>query len=172
MLSRNDLNCDGTEERISGISRSRLIIPNYDRERWDALIMETFSDEGPEQVWEYSAKYAGVEYLTYDHFALDDCNQFIVLIGYRGKEGIKIFRWDGGEMKEVLNRPGTFYPIETLSIDYFGLEVVPPKTFITYEQQTFDSFEAKHVWTLWGFEWDGERLIQTIEKRKSSPGGG
>jgi hypothetical protein len=169
VLSRIDLNCDGVEERITGISD--IINQNYDPGRWKILTLETFSDQGLDQVWEYTAEGAGVGYLTYEQFAVDDCNQFIVLIGYRGKEGIKIFRWDGREMKEVLNRPGTFYPADTLSIDDFGFEVVPPKTFITYEF-TSTSTDSKVVWTLLGYEWDGDHLIQTIEKSKSFPGGG
>jgi hypothetical protein len=76
-------------------------------------------------------------------------------------------------METVLDRPGTFFPPDTqpLSPKVFGIDVVPPNTFITYEFNS-TSTSSKVVWTLWGYEWDGDRLKLSIEKRISSPGGG
>ena len=53
--------------------------------------MESLTDQGPELVWEKTAEEAGVAYLFYDTFRLDDCHQLVILIGYRGKERIRVF---------------------------------------------------------------------------------
>jgi hypothetical protein len=169
VLSATDLNCDGVEERVSGIARSK--IPYFDTEQYQAIQMETLSDQGAEQVWEYSADEAGVSYLTYDLFILDDCNQFPVVIGHRGKERIKVFRWDENQMDVILDRPGLFFPSDTMSLSSFGINELSPQTFVTYEY-TSASNDSKVVWTLWGFEWDGDRLIQTLEHRIEAQGGG
>ena len=169
VLAKMDLNCDGVEERISGISGP--IIPYFDTDQWQVIKLETLSDQGPELVWEHTADDAGVGYLSYELFTLDDCHKFLVLIGHKGWDRIKVFSWDGQQMKVILDRPGIFFPSDTLSPDDFEIEVVPPKTFITYEY-TSTLTDSKVIWTLWGFEWDGDRLIQTIEKRKRYHGGG
>lgn len=167
VLSTTDLNCDGVEERISGISGPK--IPWFNTEQWQVIKLETLSDQGPELVWEYTADGTGVGYLTYELFTLENCHKFLVLIGYKGWDRIKVFSWDGQQMKVVLDRRGIFFPSDTLSPDYFGIEAVSPKTFITYE---YNYTSPKRVWTLWGYEWDGDRFIQTIEKRKSFHAGG
>lgn len=167
VLSTTDLNCDGVDERISGIAGPK--IPWFDTDQWQVIKLETLSDQGPELVWEHTADGAGVGYLTYELFTLDNCQKFLVLIGNKGWDRISVFNWDGQQMKAVLDRRGTFFPSDVLSIEDFGIEAVPPKTFITYEYILTDS---KVVWTLWGYEWDGNRFIQTIEKRISSHGGG
>lgn len=169
VLSTTDLNCDGIQERITGISGSK--IPYFDTDQWHVIRMESLSDEGPELVWEKTAEEAGVAYLLYDTFRLDDCHQLVILIGYRGKERIRVFNWDGEKMNAVLTWPGTFFPAGTLSPGDFGIEDLPANTFVTYEYNS-STADSKVVWTLWGFEWDGERLIQTIEERIKASGGG
>jgi hypothetical protein len=169
VLEKLDLNCDGDEERLSGITGSS--IPYFDTDQWQTIKLETLSDHGPTTVYEQTAVEAGVAYLFYEIYSMDPCHQFLVLIGYRGKERIKVFHWDGKQLNKVLDRPGTFFTSDTLSVGDFGIETVPPQTFITYEY-TYPTVDLSVVWTLWGFEWDGERLIQTIEKRKCVHGGG
>lgn len=169
VLSTTDLNCDGIQERITGISGSKS--PYFDTDQWHLIKMESLTDQGPELVWEKTAEEAGVAYLFYDTFRLDDCHQLVILIGYRGKERIRVFNWDGEKMNAVLTWPGTFFPAGTLSPGDFGIEDLPANTFVTYEYNS-STADSKVVWTLWGFEWDGERLIQTIEERIKATGGG
>jgi len=169
VLEKLDMNCDGEEERLSGIIGS--LIPYFDTDQWQTIKLETLSDQGPTTVWEQTADEAGVSYLFYEIYTMDTCHQFLVLIGYRGKERIKVFHWDGKQMNRVLDRSGTYFTSVTLSVEDFGLESVPPNTFITYEFSSNPS-DSKVIWTLWGFEWDGDQLVQTFEKRLSAQGGG
>jgi len=169
VLSTTDLNCDGVEERITGISGSKT--PYFDTDRWQVIKLESLTAQGPELVWEYTAEQAGVAYLLYDTFLLDDCHQLVVLIGYRGKERIQVFSWNGKQMNAVLAWPGSFFPADTLSPEDFGIQDLPANTFVTYEFNS-STTDSKVTWTLWGFEWDGEKLIPTIEKRIKVAGGG
>ena len=171
VLSTTDLNCDGIEERITGTSGPE--IPYFEPDHWYVIKVETLSEQGLELIWEYTADGAGVGYLNYELFTIDTCHKFLVLIGHKGWERIKVFSWDGQQMETVLDRPGTFFPSDTKSLSPkdFEIEKVPPKTFITYEYNS-TAMDSKVVWTLWGYEWDGEQLLQTIEKSKRYPGGG
>ncbi len=74
-------------------------------------------------------------------------------------------------MDVILDRPGLFFPSDTMSLRSFGINELSPQTFVTYEY-TSASNDSKVVWTLWGFEWDGVRLIQTLEHRIEAQGGG
>jgi len=171
VLSTTDLNCDGIEERITGKSGPELLY--FDSDQWRVIKVETLSEQGPELIWEYTADGAGVGYLNYELFTIETCHKFLVLIGHKGWERIKVFIWDGQQMETVLDRPGTFFQPDTQSLSpkVFGIEVVPPNTFITYEFNS-TAMDSKVVWTLWGYEWDGERLNLTIEERMEAQGGG
>lgn len=171
VLSTTDLNCDGIEERITGKSGPEIFY--FDSDQWRVIKVETLSEQGPELIWEYTADGAGVGYLNYELFTIDTCHNFLVLIGHKGWERIKVFIWNGQQMETVLDRPGTFFLSDTQSLSPtdFEIEKVPPKTLITYEYNS-TAMDSKVVWTLLGYEWDGEQLLQTIEKSKRYPGGG
>jgi hypothetical protein len=169
VLTTANLNCDETEERITGIPGSK--IPYFDIAQWHVIKLETLTNRGPVLVWEYSAEEAGAAYFLNDTSLLDDCHQLVVLIGYRGKTRIQVFSWNGKHINAGVAWPGSFFPEDTFSPEYFGFQVLPANTFVICEYDC-SLKDSKVTWTLRGFEWDGETLIQTIGKRIKAFDGG
>ena len=86
-----DLNCDNHTERILGIEAPEIEYFNV-KPQLSTIMLEKFNGTSFERVWEQTAQEAGVTYLAYQLFQADNCNQFLIVIGHIGKEGVNVFR--------------------------------------------------------------------------------
>ena len=103
-LTEIDLDCDGRVERISGIEAPEIEYFNIHPQLAE-IRLETTTAGSSEIVWEYTAQVAGVAYLAFQLFQADECNQFVVLPGHKGKEFLNVFRWDGEDFQlKVIKR--------------------------------------------------------------------
>ncbi|MEW6718540.1 MAG: LysM peptidoglycan-binding domain-containing protein [Chloroflexota bacterium] len=164
-----DLNCDGHVERITGIKALPIEYFNIEPQLL-FISLETLSEGSYQQVWEHTAEEAGVAYLAYTIFPVNGCDYFIGILGHKGKESIKIYRWDGEQITTELSISGRFlFADEGWMFNFFGLESLPMYTVSTLE---FQQRGTKNVWILRGYQWDGYDLIQTIEIERHYPAGG
>ncbi|HEX9617714.1 MAG TPA: hypothetical protein VGA03_09860 [Anaerolineales bacterium] len=167
-LVEADLNCDGTLERI-------LVEPGNESHYFNnnptyvRVLMETVSGQSIRSVWEFSAQDASVAYLTPKIIQVEGCQQFLAVLGDEGTgSGLRVFQWDGEGMKELLRVPGRYLFAEPEIIEGMGI-TAPPGSLSIMDLVHSD---AKNLWVVRVFQWDGGEFRQIIQKEVSYPGGG
>jgi hypothetical protein len=170
ILSEEDLNCDGYTERILGVKAPEIDYFNI-TPQLSMISIEKTNGSGFESVWEQTAQQAGVTYLAYKLFTADDCNQFIVVIGHKGKESVNVYRWDGERLTNVLKLSGRFLFEGDWMKDVFGdYKTSVNSLFIGELQQPTN--DSKNIWILREYQWSDGALRLTTEKRVELSGGG
>jgi hypothetical protein len=170
VISEVDLNCDSHPERILGIEAPEIEYFNI-KPQLSTIILESNNGTGFERVWEQTAQEAGVAYLAYQLFQADNCNQFLVVIGHKGKEAVNVFRWDGKRLISVLKLAGRFLFEGTWMEDVFGDYKTLPNTLILGELQHPTS-SSKNIWILRGYQWSDGVFKLVIERRVELSAGG
>ncbi len=157
-------------ERILGIEAPEIEYFNI-KPQLSAIMLEKVNETGFERVWEQTAQETGVAYLAYQLFQADNCNQFLVVIGHKGKEAVNVFHWDGKNLTSVLKLVGRFLFEGNWMGDIFGDFRTSPNTLFLGElQQT--AISSKNIWILRGYQWDDGVIKLVVEKRVEQSGGG
>jgi LysM repeat protein len=169
-LSEVDLDCDGNVEHVLGIESPEIEYFNI-KPQLAAIMLERTSSTGFQRVWEQTADELGVSYMAYTLFAPKKCNQFLVIVGHKGKESVTVYRWDGEKLINVLTIGGRFLFEGSWMEDVFGdYKSSPNILFLGEFQQQANS--SNNIWILRGYQWidGGFELIE--EKRVEANGGG
>jgi len=170
VLSEVDLNCDGYMERILGIEAPEIEYFNI-KPQLSVLILESNIGTGFKRLWEETAQEAGVAYLAYQLFQADNCNQFLVVIGHKGKETVNVFRWDGERLTSVLKLVGRFLFEGNWMEDVFGDYKTDPNILFLGELQQ-PTTSSKNIWILRGYQWSDGVLKLILERRVELSAGG
>jgi len=170
VLSEVDLNCDSHPERILGVEIPEIEYFNI-KPQLSVLILESNNGTGFKRLWEETAQEAGVAYLAYQLFQADNCNQFLVVIGHKGKEAVNVYRWDGERLTSVLKLVGRFLFEGNWMKDVFGdYKTDPNMLFLGELQQPTTS--SKNIWILREYQWSDGVLKLILEKRVELSAGG
>ncbi len=170
VLSDVDLNCDSHPERILGTEIPEIEYFNI-KPQLSTLILESNNGTGFKRVWEQTAQEAGVAYLAYQLFQADNCNQFLVVIGHKGKEAVNVYRWDGERLTNALKLSGRFLFEGNWMEDVFGDYKTSPNTLIVGELQQ-PTTSSKNIWILRGYQWSDGVFKLIIERRVELSAGG
>jgi len=170
VISEVDLNCDSHPERILGIETPEIEYFNI-KPQLSTIILERNNGTGFERVWEQTAQEAGVAYLAYQLFKADNCNQFLVVIGHKGKEDVNVFRWDGERLINVLKLSGKFLFEGNWMEEVFGDYKTSPNVLFLGELQQ-PTVSAKNIWILRGYQWSEGVFILILERRVELSAGG
>ena len=112
---------------------------------------------------------ASVAYLTPKIIQVEGCQQFLAVLGDEGTgSGLRVFQWDGEGMKVLLRVPGRYLFAEPEIIEGMGI-TAPPGSLSIMDLVHSD---AKNLWVVRVFQWDGGEFRQIIQKEVSYPGGG
>ena len=169
-LSEVDLNCDSHPERILGVEMPETEYFNI-KPQLSTLILESNNGIGFKRVWGQTAQEAGVAYLAYQLFQADNCNQFLVVIGHKGKEAVNVFRWDGERLTSVLKLAGRFLFEGNWMEDVFGDYKTDTNTLFLGELQQ-PTTSSKNIWILRGYQWSDGILKLILERRVELSAGG
>lgn len=170
VLSEVDLNCDSHPERILGFEMPEIEYFNI-KPQLSTLILESNNGTGFKRVWGQTAQEAVVAYLAYQLFQADNCNQFLVVIGHKGKEAVNVFRWDGERLTSVLKLAGRFLFEGNWMEDVFGDYKTDPNTLFLGELQQ-PTTSSKNIWILRGYQWSDGVLKLILERRVELSAGG
>lgn len=170
VLSEVDLNCDSHPERILGFEMPEIEYFNI-KPQLSALFLESNNGTGFKRVWGQTAQEAVVAYLAYQLFQADNCNQFLVVIGHKGKEAVNVFRWDGERLTSVLKLAGRFLFEGNWMEDVFGDYKTDPNTLFLGELQQ-PTTSSKNIWILRGYQWSDGVLKLILERRVELSAGG
>jgi len=170
VLSEVDLNCDNQTERILGIEAPEIEYFNI-KPQLSAIMLERINGAGFERVWEQTAQEAGVSYLAFQMFQADNCNQFLVVIGHKGKEAVNVYRWDGERLTSVLKLSGRFLFEGKWMVDVFGDYDTSSNMLILGELQQ-PTISSKNIWILRGYQWSDGKFKLIVERRVELNGGG
>jgi Tol biopolymer transport system component len=167
-LVEADLNCGGNRERILAEPGDQLHYfnnnPTYVR-----VLLETVSGQNTEPVWEYSAQDANVAYLTPKIIHMGECQGFLAILGDEGPgSGLRVFHWNGEEMKEALHIPGRYLFAEPEELE--GMRITAPSDSLSI--MSLLQSDTKNLWVVRVFEWDGSEFKQIIQEEVRYPAGG